>query len=58
MCVRTRFIYANERQADGNMKGLALDGPAHGDFYVQLARSADGIPWHATSVKDKGYVAF
>lgn len=40
------------------MKGMALDGPAHGDFYVQLAKSTSGVPWQATFVKDKGYVSF
>ncbi|KAK4890489.1 hypothetical protein LTR27_010770 [Elasticomyces elasticus] len=53
-----RFIYADERQPDGKMKGLALDGPAHGTFYTQLAKSTEGIPWNATFVKDQGYVSF
>lgn len=39
------------------MKGFALDGAAHGDFYMQLAKH-ENIPWHATFVKDKGYVKF
>ena len=53
-----RFIYADERHPDGKMKGMDLDGPAHADFYAQLAKSAEGVPWHATFVKDKGYVSF
>ncbi|MCJ1396790.1 hypothetical protein MMC18_009682 [Xylographa bjoerkii] len=53
-----RFIYADERHPDGKFKGMALDGPAHGDFYAQLAKSTEGVPWHATFVKDKGYVSF
>ena len=40
------------------MKGIAPDGPAHGDFYAQLAKSTADIPWHATFVKDKGYISF
>jgi hypothetical protein len=53
-----RFIYADERHPDGKMKGRDLDGAAHGAFYAQLAESTSGIPWHATFVKDKGYVSF
>lgn len=53
-----RFIYADERHPDGKLKGMALDGPAHGDFYAQLANSTEGVPWHATFVKDRGYVSF
>jgi hypothetical protein len=37
---------------------MALDGAAHGDFYVQLAKDGENVPWHATFVKDKGYVQF
>lgn len=37
---------------------MALNGPAHSDFYAQLAKSTEGVPWHATFVKDKGYVSF
>lgn len=40
------------------MKGGGLDGPAHGEFYAQLAHSTKDIPWHATFVKGKGYVRF
>lgn len=50
--------YNDERHPDGKFKGMALDGPAHGDFYAQLAKSTEGVPWHATFVKDKGYVSF
>ncbi|KAK4497890.1 hypothetical protein PRZ48_010545 [Zasmidium cellare] len=53
-----RFIYADERNADGKMKGMELDAPAHGEFYTQLAKSAEGIPWEATFVKGQGYVSF
>jgi hypothetical protein len=40
------------------MKGLDLDGEAHGDFYAQLAAHEKNIPWHATFVKGKGYAKF
>ncbi|KAK9494591.1 hypothetical protein V1508DRAFT_402700 [Lipomyces doorenjongii] len=53
-----RFYYADERHVDGKMKGMALDGVAHGEFYVQLADHEENVPWHATFVKDKGYVQF
>ena len=54
----TRFFYADERLGDGKMKGMALDGDAHGNFYAQLANHPDGVPWDATFVKDKSYVQF
>jgi hypothetical protein len=53
-----RFFYADERTEEGKLKGMALDGPAHGEFYAQLARQEGTMPWHATFVKDKGYVQF
>ncbi|EXJ78318.1 hypothetical protein A1O3_09479 [Capronia epimyces CBS 606.96] len=53
-----RFFYADERHLDGKFKGMALDGAAHGEFYAQLARHEGNVPWHATFVKDKGYVQF
>ncbi|TVY44004.1 hypothetical protein LSUB1_G001774 [Lachnellula subtilissima] len=53
------FLYADQRLLDGKLAGKAVDGPAHADFYTRLAASgADGVPWHATFVKDKGYVKF
>ena len=53
-----RFFYADERTVDGAMKGMSLDGDAHGKFYVTLADHEGDIPWQATFVKDKGYVKF
>jgi hypothetical protein len=53
-----RFFYADERHGDGKFKGMALDGGAHGEFYAQLANQEESVPWHATFVKDKGYVQF
>ncbi|TVY22383.1 hypothetical protein LHYA1_G008982 [Lachnellula hyalina] len=53
------FLYADQRLADGKLAGQAVDGPAHADFYMRLAASgAEGVPWHATFVKDKGYIEF
>ena len=40
------------------MKGMGLDGPAHGEFYTQLANHEGNVPWDATFVKGKGYVEF
>ncbi|KAF7557727.1 hypothetical protein G7Z17_g417 [Cylindrodendrum hubeiense] len=53
-----RFFYADERNPDGKSKGMAVDGAAHGEFYAQLADHVDNVPWHATFVKEKGYVHF
>jgi hypothetical protein len=56
--VFARFFYADERHVDGKLKGGALDGPAHGEFYAHLASQEENVPWQATFVKDKGYVQF
>ena len=53
-----RFFYADERTAEGSIKGMALDGPAHGEFYAQLANHEANVPWQATFVKGKGFVQF
>lgn len=53
-----RFFYADERKEDGNSKGNDIDGPTHAEFYAQLAAHEGEVPWHATFVKDKGYVKF
>lgn len=57
-CLRFRFFYADERNEDGTPVGNNIDGPAHGEFYAQLASREQNIPWHATFVKGKGYVEF
>ena len=54
----SRFFYADERTVEGGMKGMRLDGDAHGQFYVTLAEHQEQIPWEATFVKEKGYVKF
>lgn len=53
-----RFFYADERHGDGQSKGMAVDGAAHAEFYAQLVNHEENVPWHATFVKDKGYVQF
>ncbi|KAK0716784.1 hypothetical protein B0T26DRAFT_853394 [Lasiosphaeria miniovina] len=53
-----RFFYADERNVDGSIKGMALDGDAHAEFYAQLATGAKDVPWHATFVKGQGYTKF
>lgn len=52
------FIYADERNADGSMKGMSLDGEAHAQFFADIASGKEEVPWHATFVKGKGYVTF
>ena len=52
------FFYADERKSDGSLKGMAIDGDAHAEFYLQLAKQESSLPWHATFVKDQGYVKF
>jgi len=37
---------------------MEVDGDAHGDFFAQLAENGEGVPWHATFAKDKGYINF
>ncbi|KAF2004253.1 hypothetical protein P154DRAFT_552126 [Amniculicola lignicola CBS 123094] len=53
-----RFFYADERFADGKLKGGSIDGPAHAEFYARLAKQDGNVPWHATFVKDTGYAKF
>ncbi|RSM03605.1 hypothetical protein CDV31_010402 [Fusarium ambrosium] len=53
-----RFFYADERTEDGKIIGKDVDGSAHAEFYAQLVKQEGDIPWQATFVKDKGYVAF
>ncbi|KAL4904752.1 hypothetical protein BDW74DRAFT_21507 [Aspergillus multicolor] len=53
-----RFFYADERLDSGEPKGPNIDGPAHAEFFAQLASHEGEVPWLATFVKDKGYVKF
>ncbi|KAJ9134283.1 short-chain dehydrogenases protein [Pleurostoma richardsiae] len=52
-----KFYYADERKADGSA-AFAVDGPAHGKFYTQLAEGTSQGPWHQTFVKGVGYSKF
>lgn len=54
---RGSFYYADERKADGGAVYRAIDGEAHGKFYVELSEKDQG-PWLATFVKGIGYVDF
>jgi hypothetical protein len=36
----------------------AIDGEAHGKFYVELSERDSQGPWEATFVKGTGYVDF
>ena len=59
MLTAASFIYADQRNADGSVAGNDLDGPAHAEFYSQLAASgAKDVPSQATFVKGKGYAKF
>ncbi|KAK5227064.1 hypothetical protein LTR72_003054 [Exophiala xenobiotica] len=51
------FYYADERKADGAAVYRAIDGEAHGKFYVELSEKDQG-PWLATFVKGTGYIDF
>ncbi|OAG40894.1 hypothetical protein AYO21_04971 [Fonsecaea monophora] len=51
------FYYADERHADGTAVYSAIDGEAHGKFYVELSEKKQG-PWLATFVKGTGYTDF
>ncbi|KAI9150097.1 NAD(P)-binding protein [Paramyrothecium foliicola] len=51
-----KFYFADERSESGKSVGAEISGPAHGDFYEQLANHAEGVPWHATFVKDPGWI--
>lgn len=53
-----RFYYADERTAEGAPVYNKIDGPAHGEFYVQLAKDDGKIPWLATFAKGHGYKDF
>ncbi|CAG9948235.1 unnamed protein product [Clonostachys rosea f. rosea IK726] len=52
------FFYTDERKSDGQPVSTENDGDAHGEFYLELFTHKGQIPWHATFVKDQGYVQF
>ncbi|KAK7225422.1 hypothetical protein V2G26_013425 [Clonostachys chloroleuca] len=53
-----RFFYTDERKSDGQPVSTEIDGDAHSEFYLELITHEGQIPWHATFVKDQGYVQF
>jgi hypothetical protein len=53
-----RFFYVDERKPDGASKGMAIDGPAHGEFVASLIEDIGKVPWHATFVAGEGYTKF
>lgn len=53
-----RFYYADERNADGSVAGSKIDGEAHADLFVELAKAKSQGPWSQTFVKGVGYKAF
>ncbi|KAI8633255.1 NAD(P)-binding protein [Xylariaceae sp. FL1651] len=53
------FYYGDERQADGApMYNGLLNGDAHAEEYLKLARDPKQGHWQYTFVKGKGYVDF
>ncbi|KAI5459149.1 hypothetical protein BGZ63DRAFT_415800 [Mariannaea sp. PMI_226] len=53
-----KFYYADERKADGSPVYSAIDGPAHAQFYTELAETKSQGPWQQTFVKGVGYKKF
>ncbi|KAJ6257752.1 3-beta-hydroxysteroid dehydrogenase [Drechslerella dactyloides] len=53
-----KFYYADERTADGGPAYSAIDGPAHGKLYAELAEGTEQGPWQQTFVKGVGYKQF
>ncbi|KAI9727586.1 MAG: transcription factor TFIIIB subunit brf1 [Cirrosporium novae-zelandiae] len=49
------FYYADERKPTGDAVYNEIDGPAAGEFYLELAKDKTQRPWLATFVKGKGY---
>ncbi|CAM1502584.1 Fc.00g073600.m01.CDS01 [Cosmosporella sp. VM-42] len=53
-----KFYYADERKVDGSPAYRAIDGPAHGKFYTELAERTSQEAWQQTFVKGVGYKKF
>ncbi|KAF4978074.1 hypothetical protein FZEAL_5500 [Fusarium zealandicum] len=49
-----KFYYADERQADGSPSYSGIDGPAHAEFYTQLAEGDSQGPWQQTEGAARG----
>lgn len=52
------FYYVDERTADGGAAGNDVDGPAHADFFSELASKTEVVDYLQTFVKGQGYVKF
>lgn len=52
------FYYVDERQPDGQPMWKGVNGPAHADVFLQLAKDPKQGPWQYTFSKEKGYAAF
>ena len=53
-----RFYYADERKPDSSPAYFDLDGEAHGQHYLQLAKDNKQGSWQQTFVKGIGYKDF
>ncbi|KAI0106534.1 NAD(P)-binding protein [Hypoxylon sp. NC0597] len=53
-----KFYYADQRRESGQYVHSDLDGPAHAEVFLDLAKDAKQRPWDYTFVKGKGYVEF
>lgn len=53
-----RFYYADERHEDGTPMTSGLNGDAHADAYLELARDPAQRAWNYIFAKGKGYVDF
>jgi len=53
-----KFYYADERTPDGGPASRGIDGPAHAEFYAELAKQTSQGPWLQTFVKGVGYQKF
>ncbi|KAI1140154.1 NAD(P)-binding protein [Hypoxylon sp. FL0543] len=53
-----KFYYVDQRRADGHYVTSDLDGPAHAEVFVELAKDPKQRPWDYTFAKGVGYVAF
>ena len=54
----SRFYFADEREPSADPVFTGIDGPAHGQFYTELAEKESQGPWLATFIKGQGYVDF
>ncbi|OTA70015.1 NAD(P)-binding protein [Hypoxylon sp. EC38] len=53
-----KFYYADERRESGQYVTTDINGPAHAEAFLELAKDAKQRPWDYTFVKGKGYVEF